>query len=221
MQLYSSAFSPYASRCRIQIHHKKLPVEIVSPPGGLGSAELKAKNPSGKIPVLVMSSDGGNRALAESWAIMEYLEACFPEPAMRSTDAFEQAQSQELVRFTDLSLATALFPLFRALRGAVGPEAIAEALPALQSQLQILELLLARKNHNTALSLDLADAALLPVMFYARLLAKHFGKIDCLAALPVTSRWWQQTSAVPAAAKVLAEMESGLRAAIPVLFAGP
>ena len=216
MQLYSSAFSPYAARCRIQIHHKQLPVEIVAPPGGLGSAQLKAKNPIGKIPVL----DLGDKTLAESWAIMEYLEARFPEPAMRPANAFEQAKLQELVRFTDLNLATAMFPLFRALRGAVGPEGVAEALTALQAQLQVLELLLARKTRSAALPLDLADAALLPVMFYARLLAKHFGKTDCLATLPVTSSWWQQSSAVPAGAKVLAEMEAGLRAAIPVLFAG-
>lgn len=214
MQLYSSSFSPYASRCRIQIHHKNLPVEIVPPPGGLGSAQLKAKNPIGKIPVL----DLGDKVLAESWAIMEYLEARFPEPSMRPADAFEQAKLQELVRFTDLNLATAMFPLFRALRGAVGPEGVAEALTALQAQLQVLESLLARKVRGTRL--DLADAALLPVMFYARLLAKHFGKTDCLAALPVTSGWWQRASAVPAAAKVLAEMEAGLRTAIPVLFAG-
>lgn len=217
MQLYSSSFSPYAARCRIQIHHKQLPVEIVAPPGGLGSAELKAKNPIGKIPVLVMGSDQGVRALAESWAIMEYLEARFPEQAMRPVDAFEQAKLVELVRFTDLNLATAMFPLFRALRGSVGPEGIAEALPALQAQLEILESLLSRKVRGE--SLDLADAALLPVLFYARLLVKHFGKSDCLAALPVSAGWWQRASAEPAAAKVLAEMETGLRAAIPVMFA--
>lgn len=215
MQLYSSAFSPYAARCRIQIHHKQLPVEIVPPPGGLGSAQLKAKNPLGKIPVL----DLGDKTLAESWAIMEYLEARFPQPAMRPADLFEQAKLQELVRFTDLTLAAAMFPMFRALRGAAGSEAVAEALTGLQTQLQILEPLLARKASVSTLTLDLADAALLPVMFYARLLAKHFGKTECLAALPVSARWWQQASTVPAAAKVLAEMEAGLRAAIPVLYA--
>lgn len=213
MQLYSSSFSPYASRCRIQIHHKKLPVEIVAPPGGLGSAQLKAKNPIGKIPVL----DLGDRALAESWAIMEYLETRFPTPPMRPADAFEAARLQELVRFTDLNLATAMFPMFRALRAAVGPEVVTEALAGLATQLRVLEQLLSRKN--SGLELDLADAALLPVLYYARILARHFGKTDCLAALPVTTQWWRQASAVPAAAQVLDEIETGLRAAIPTVFA--
>lgn len=213
MQLYSSAFSPYAARCRIQIHHKQLDVAIVPPPGGMGSDQLKAKNPTGKIPVL----DLGDQALAESWAIMSYLEARFPAPAMQSADAFEQAKQQELVRFTDLYLAPAMFPLFRALRGAVGPDGIAEALTSQQLQLQILESLLAQKVRS--LLLDLADAALLPVIWYARLLTQHFGQRDCLAELPLTQAWWQRCAAVPAAARVLKEMEDGLRAAMPTLFA--
>lgn len=214
MQLYSSSFSPYAARCRIQIFHKSLPVEIVPPPGGMGSAQLKSKNPIGKIPVL----DLGDKALSESWAIMEYLEACHPAPAMRPADAFESAQQQALVRFTDLYLAPAMFPLFRALRGAVGPDAVAESLTALQAQLQVLEPLLVRKSQNSTLPLDLADAALLPIIWYSRILARHFGVADCIATLPATQDWWQQASVVPAAAKVLSEMEAGLKAAIPVLF---
>lgn len=214
MQLYSSAFSPYAARCRIQIHHKQLPVAITAPPGGMGSAELKAKNPIGKIPVL----DLGDQALAESWVVMEYLEAQHPTPAMLPSDAFERAKLRELVRFTDINLAPAMFPLFRALRGAVGPDAVAEALTALQAQLNILEALLARKVGKTALPLDLADAALLPIIWYARTLARHFGLPDCLSALPITTAWWQQASRIAAADKVLAEMQAGLSAAMPALF---
>lgn len=214
MQLYSSSFSPYAARCRIQIFHKNLPVDIVPPPGGMGSAQLKSKNPIGKIPVL----DLGDKALGESWAIMEYLEAIQPAPAMRPTDAFEYAQQQALVRFTDLYLAPAMFPLFRALRVAVSAEVTNESLTALQAQLQLLEPLLARKAQHSRLPLDLADAALLPIIWYSRILARHFGVADCIAVLPATQQWWHQTSTVPAAAKVLAEMEAGLKAAIPVLF---
>ena len=123
MQLYSSAISPYASRCRMQIRHKNLPVEIIPPPGGMGSAEVKTKNPIGKVPVL----DLGDRALGESWAIMEYLEAQHPKPAMWSGDAFQQARDRELVRFVDLYLAPSMFPLFLALRGAADDDAVAKA----------------------------------------------------------------------------------------------
>lgn len=212
MLLYSSPISPYASRCRIQIHHKSLPVQIVPPPGGMGSEQVKAKNPIGKVPVL----DLGDRALSESWTIMEYLETLFPVPPMRPTDAYEWAKLQELVRFTDLYLAPAMFPLFLALRGKVDAAGVATALTGLKAQLGTLDPLLARRS---SMAFDLADAALLPVAWYAQVLARHFGEPDCLAGLLHTQAWWTSASAVGAAAKVLAEMEHGLRAALPAVFA--
>lgn len=213
MQLYSAAISPYASRCRIQVHHKGLPVEIVPPPGGMRSAQVLALNPIGKIPVL----DLGGDALFESWAIMEYLEARFPQVPMRPADPLAAGKLAALVRFADIQLALAMFPMFRALRGAAGADAVAEAVAGQDAQLQVLEQLLARKA--SGLAFDLADAALLPIVYYARLLGSHFARKDVLAALPATQRWWQAASAVPAAARVLAEMDAGLRAAIPALFA--
>lgn len=215
MKLYSSDISPYASRCRIQIRHKNLPVEIVPPPGGLRSAELKAINPTGRIPVL----DLGERTLGESWAIMEYLEQKFPATPMLPADALELARIRELVRFTDLYLATAMFPMFLALRGTASAEDVSKALSNLQDQLKVFEQLLARKPIVAALPLDLADAALVPVLCYAQIMAGHFGLADCLAPLPVTQAWWNRVGTVPAVASVLAEIGQGLRAAVPVLFA--
>lgn len=213
MKLYSSAISPYAARCRIQILHKQLPIKVLPPPGGMGSAALKALNPVGKIPVL----DLGDAALAESWAIMEYLEACFPSPGMRPSEPLAAARQTELVRFNDLYLAPALFPLFLALRGATTQDKIETALAGLQTQLALLEAQFARKPESH--QLDLIDAALLPVIWYARLLAAHFGKQDCLAEHPQLSAWWTQRSVMPAAASVLQEMDAGLRTAMPALFA--
>lgn len=214
MQLYSIPFSPYASRCRVQVFHKQLPVEIVPPPGGLRSAELKAKNPLGQIPVL----DLGDRALAESWAIMEYLESQFPTPVpMLPADEFGRARVRELVRFCDLSLAMSIVPMFRALRGAATQEQVTEALSMQETQLATLETLLARKPEFAIAPLDLADAALAPVVYYAIALARHFGKREALARLPAASAWWDRVRAVPAVARVLGEIEAGLKAAIPVL----
>jgi glutathione S-transferase len=214
MQLYSIPFSPYAARCRIQIHHKQLPVEIVPPPGGLGSAQLREKNPIGKIPVL----DLGERSLAESWAIMDYLESVYPQTPMRPADAYDRACLQALVRFTDLYLAPAMLPLFKALRAPATPEEIQASLAALKAQLATLESLLAQKPARNECPIDLADAALLPVLWYARILATHFGAPDLLAGLPATTDWWKRLQQQPSAVRVLDEMEQGLRQAIPVLF---
>ncbi|MGJ8668756.1 MAG: glutathione S-transferase family protein [Oceanococcus sp.] len=212
MQLYSAAISPYASRCRVQIYHKNLAVEIVPPPGGMRSDDVLARNPGGRIPVL----DLGDKSLAESWSIMEYLEDTHPDTPMRPSDAFERARISELVRFTDIYLASAMFPLFKALRGGVDEETVSQAMLGLSAQLTVLESQWARKPQSC--ELDLADAALIPIVWYAQILARHFGNPNCMAGLEQTQAWWTRMNAVPAAAKVLAEMDAGLRAALPVLF---
>lgn len=218
MHLYSIPFSPYAARCRIQIHHKGLPVQIVPPPGGLRSAELKAKNPTGKIPVL----DLGDRRLAESWSIMEYLESRFPAPVpMLPADEFARARVRELVRYADLYLALSVVPMFRALRGAATPDEVAAALAQQDEQLAIVDALLARKKDFGIEPLDLADAALVPLVYYSIVLTRHFGKREALAGRAALTAWWTRVKAVPAAATVLGEIEAGLRQAIPVLVAEP
>ncbi len=160
--------------------------------------------------------DFGDRSLAESWAIMEYLEAAYPEPPMRPADAFEASQLTELVRFADLYLGPAMFPLFGALRGGMDAVAIERTQAALAAQLAIFEQHLSRKS--SSLELDLADAALLPIIWYARVLAGHFGVPDCLAGLPITQAWWDRCRIVPAAETALNDIESGLRQMLPTVF---
>ncbi len=216
MKLYSSPISPYAARCRIQIAHKGLPVEVIPPPGGMSSVEVRAKNPAGRIPVL----DLGEQAIAESWAIMNYLETQHPDTPMRPADAFAVAKQEELVRFVDIYLAPAMFPLFRALRGGVSEDETKLAVAGLGQQLGVLDQLLSQpaEPSNNGMPLTLADAAMLPVIWYARILARHYGEPDCLAANPQVASWWSAAEQQPAVKAVLVEMESALKQAIPPLF---
>ena len=112
-----------------------------------------------------------------------------------------------------------MFPLFLALRGAADDDAVAKAVTGVQTQIKTLDALLARDADRERVSdLELTDAALLPIAWYARVLTKHFGTPDCLADAPTVTQWWQTAKAQPAAAAVLDEMEDGLKAALPALF---
>jgi glutathione S-transferase len=71
MKLYNLDLSPFAARCRIQIHAKGLEIPSEEPPGGLSSDEYKKINPTGKVPELEL--DDGT-VLSESAVICEYLE---------------------------------------------------------------------------------------------------------------------------------------------------
>src|SRR5262249_36235193 len=57
------------------------------------TAEHRARNPIGHVPALVI--DG--RALAESVAILEYLEETIPQPALYPRDPWARARTRQLV----------------------------------------------------------------------------------------------------------------------------
>jgi glutathione S-transferase len=77
LALYYGSGSPYAWRVQLGLEHKALPYEriVLSFTGGdLRTPEHLARNPRGKVPVLV--DDGF--ALYESAAILEYLDEAYP-----------------------------------------------------------------------------------------------------------------------------------------------
>jgi glutathione S-transferase len=108
MKLFNADLSPYSARVRIALYAKGLPVEIVSPPGGTGSAEFKRLNPTGKVPAL---EDGGG-VVVESEVICEYLDDRYPLPALRPADPLARARMRALSRFADLYLSPPLTALF-------------------------------------------------------------------------------------------------------------
>jgi len=91
MKLYNFFRSGTSHRLRIALNLKGLAYEYV--PVDLRTevhlgAEYKALNPQGMVPALVV--DG--RVLTQSPAIIEWLEECYPSPALLPTDPQGRAQ---------------------------------------------------------------------------------------------------------------------------------
>lgn len=96
-------FSPYCWRIRLALAHKRLPVETI-PWRFTEKAEI---SPSGSktVPVLV----DGDRWIADSWAIANYLEDTYPD----SPSLFGGAAARRLTRhYSSLAdaLVTTIFP---------------------------------------------------------------------------------------------------------------
>ena len=94
----SNYFSPYAMWAYVALKEKRLPY-------ALKTVDLAAKQHheagyerltlTGKVPALVH----GDFALAESWAIIEYLEDVFPAPAhppLYPADAQQRARARQI-----------------------------------------------------------------------------------------------------------------------------
>ena len=82
--LYHQSLSPFCRKVRIALAEKKLEFELRPEPVWERRAEFLALNPAGDLPVLV-ESDGA--VLADSQAIVEYLEETAPEPPLLGGNA--------------------------------------------------------------------------------------------------------------------------------------
>lgn len=97
MQLYTYWRSSAAYRVRIALNLKRLeathiPVSLIA--GDQRSADYLARNPQGLVPAL----DIGSAVLAQSLAIIEYLEELRPQPALLPRDAVARAQVRAMAQ---------------------------------------------------------------------------------------------------------------------------
>lgn len=207
MKLYNLSLSPYASRVRIAIYAKNLPIEIVSAPGGTGSAEFKKINPLGKVPALEV--DG--QVVIESEVIVEYLEDRFPTPSLRPADPLARARMRALSRFADLYLATPLGALFGQMNPATrDAKLVSEKLAELELRLDQLESLVVAGPYAAGPELTLADCALCPVFFFLSRVMPLVGGKPPLDGRPRLACVGETAARHPAVARVLGEMGAAM-----------
>ena len=108
MKLYGYFRSSAAYRVRIALNLKGIAwepalVDLRAPASAQHTAQFRALNPQGLVPVLI----DGERTLTQSLAIIEYLEETHPEPALLPRREAERAQ----VRALALAIACDIHPL--------------------------------------------------------------------------------------------------------------
>lgn len=101
MILYGSSMSPFVRKVLAYASEKG--IELDSRPTGIGdqTPEFRAVSPFGKMPALV----DGEFGLADSSAIIHYLEARYPEPAMIPADPQARGRVIWFEEFGDTMLA--------------------------------------------------------------------------------------------------------------------
>lgn len=134
-QVYATPVSVYCCKLRLALALKRLHWQEVAPPGGYGSTDYRAVVAQGTVPALV--HDGF--VLAETDAIVEYLDEIGAGPPLLPRDARARARARALSRFID----TRLEPALRALFPLVGAQAAVPqaARAALASHLDTLSAL--------------------------------------------------------------------------------
>jgi glutathione S-transferase len=221
LRLYGNEASPFVARVRVQMAFKSLDVELLPPPGGIGSAQLRQLNPLGRVPVL----EFGGTLIPESSVIQEYLEDRFPSPALRGRTAEEAAVVRLVSRVADLYLVPALQPLRaelmarRSSAGASADTAVTAGLEALRAPVQALgvaldqlESCLARGRYAAGATFSLADCTLLPLFVHVDRLTRTLLPEFRRESWPRLDACLRRGAEEPAAAGVLRSMEVAIGA---------
>ena len=209
MKLYGTAASPFVARVRIQIYRKKLPVEILAPPGGLASEDYLQVTPIGRIPAL----DLGNTVIVESEVIQEYFDDKFPSPSFRGDTPEETARIRMLSRIADHYLVPGLQPFRANLRGEDNSrENLDNGVENIRKVVAVLDYFMGDGLFAASAKLSLADCALAPLNFYVEYFSSVLDLgLDTTPFIRYTA-WADNVKNDIDVSRVLAEMETAIRA---------
>jgi glutathione S-transferase len=211
MIVYGSSLSPFVRKVLAFAAEKG--IELETRPGGRGSSdEFKEASPFGKIPAL----RDGDFTIADSSAIVHYLEALKPDPELIPSDPRERARTIWFDEFGDTIACAAITRMF--FNRIVGPrflgiEGDAEAADKAQRDdlppvLDYLESVIPASFHLVGDRLTLADIAVASPLINLQHLKvsiepDHYPRITEFArrmlARPSFSKWIEQESQVLAA----------------------
>jgi len=171
MKIYGFPLSPFVRKVLVAVQEKGLEAEIVPTNPSQPDDEFLACSPFSKIPAM---DDGGFR-LADSTAIVTYLDAKFPEPALLPAEAKARGKAVWFEEIGDTILVPAGVPMIvnRFLRprvfGTEGDEAAALAAEeAIKKPLGYLESVVGDEWLDGAFSVgDIAIASIIRTLKYA------------------------------------------------------
>lgn len=148
-------------------------------------------NPYGRVPVL----EDGHFVLYESSAILEYIEAKFPEPALVPASLEERALVAMHVKLCDIEftrhVTTMIFPKRFLPKERWRADALTDAKKGIEKHFAILEKQLAAKSYLVAERFTLADLCYIPFLDFLHLLE--------VEAPPNVAAWRERLLARPSA----------------------
>lgn len=208
--LYHQSLSPFCRKVRIALAEKKLEFELRPEPVWERRAEFLALNPAGDLPVLV-ESDGA--VLADSQAIVEYLEETAPEPPLLCGTPLERAEARRLIAWFDVKFNAEVTDnlvgekvMSRLLRrGHPNSAAIRAGHANIRHHLEYVAFLMERRNWLGGDGLTLADITA----------AAHLSCVDYIGDVPWdgyedAKTWYARVKSRPSFRAILADAIPGL-----------
>jgi glutathione S-transferase len=200
IKLYQTSISVNSRRVWMTLLEKGLTFETeeVELDGQQFQPEFLALNPFHHIPVLV----DGDITVIESLAILDYLEAKYPQPAMLPTTPHDLAKVRMAEMVAVNELAVAIIPLYPKMLG-LGegdPAQLAEVLQKINTSLQFLENLLDDRPFFGSKDITLAEmvaAPIVAILGFANMGLESFPKLNTWLSNMKQRPSWSTTEASP------------------------
>lgn len=201
LKLYGAPGSNYYNMVKCALLEKKIPFDAVMTPPSQEAAYL-GKSPMGKIPCI----ETDNGFLAETHAILDYLEDSQPTPALLPADPFARAKVRELVQSLELYVELVARRGFGALRGMEVASDVKESIRKdLVKGAAALTRLVKFKPWIAGEQFTYADLFGYWTFVLATLSAKANADIDLLAQIPGAQAWYDRVGARESVKTALAD----------------
>ena len=213
MILYSGDLSPYSAKVRMQIYAMGVndDFSFELPVVQFFSGKLKEVSPIGRIPIL--KTDEG--LIPESEVIAEYIDELYPQQSLVGNTPMERANIRVLSRIADTYLMDNIFLALGQMRVPEPNQAIIDLLTAqVVRGVTALEEYLTADGYAGGTELTRADCSLVPALYMCDRTLPRLGISNPVLGLVKTEAYWGRIQQNEHAARVIAEMDRGLKARI-------
>ena len=214
MKLHGVVGSPFVQRVLVAARIKGIALELVPPPpGGLKSPEFMAISPMQRMPVL---EDDDGWTLAESGAIVSYLDETQPGPSLFPEDAREAARARMVEMIADTELAGGLrhIILQKLFRLHDKPDLLAYGNSQWALGLDALEKIGIGRTGGWAVgdTPSVADAVLIPLFTLAEFTAQVSDGGQLMGSRPAVDEYWARVRTSELGVPVVRDLVDSLSA---------
>lgn len=209
-ELIHDPMSPFCRKVRVVLDEMGVRFSLTREDASLRREELLALIPAGEVPVLI---DDGGSALADSQAIVEYLQDIHEGPDLLGENPAERAETRRLVAWFDGKMYQDVTRMiieekihkWRQKRGKPDSAVLAAARGRLRSHLDCMERLLATRFWLAGERFSLADIAA----------ASQISCIDYVGDIPwsssqATREWYARIKSRPSFRPILHDRLAGM-----------
>jgi glutathione S-transferase len=207
-RLFHYPLSPFSRKVRLTLAEKRIEVDLVEERYWEQDPDFLRRNPAGKVPVLRY----GNRIMADSTAICEYLEEVQPSPPLLPRMPEARYEVRRLVSWFDDKFHTEVTAkllgerVFRKIMGTGYPDSanVKAGARAIKVHLDYMAMLLDQRRWIAGSELTLADFAA----------AAHLSCLDYISDVDwnrseVVKDWYAKIKSRPAFRSILADQVPG------------